>query len=290
MLVLIAPNTKLPSRKRFILPLPPPPAPKSTPKEAFREFCLLHLQYLRFFRLPVIRQSLEKETVLIEYRELPHLEFLVRNMILKAGAGWSHTIVCGRQNYWFCVSLVDDIGANIRIIKTEHDNLDQSSYSELLASKEFWELLCGEKILIYQEDSCIFEDNLDDFLEWDYIGAPWPESQDDNTTGVGNGGFSLRTKRCMLDVIKTISIRDTVFNKSTTRYMSDRGMKVAPEDVYFSLNMIVHNIGKVAPRDIAAAFSSENSFSPGVLGGHNFWLANPDWKDYLYSRLIHRKR
>jgi Protein of unknown function (DUF5672) len=33
------------------------------------------------------------------------------------------------------------------------------------------------------------------FLSFDYIGAPWPQFDDDHT--VGNGGFSLRSKRLM---------------------------------------------------------------------------------------------
>ena len=29
----------------------------------------------------------------------------------------------------------------------------------------------GEKLLIYQEDSCIFHNNYQEFLKYDYIGA-----------------------------------------------------------------------------------------------------------------------
>jgi hypothetical protein len=57
-------------------------------------------------------------------------------------------------------------------------------YSELLCSVEFWEAIPTENILIFQEDSMICsksQRSLLDFLEYDYIGAPWP------TGRVGNG-------------------------------------------------------------------------------------------------------
>jgi adenine-specific DNA-methyltransferase len=55
--------------------------------------------------------------------------------------------------------------------------------------KEEMNLLKGEKILIHQEDSIIFKNNIMDFINFDYIGAPWPKNQDDNFNNVGNGVF-----------------------------------------------------------------------------------------------------
>ena len=44
--------------------------------------------------------KLGKETVLIEFRPLPNLEFLIRNTIIKL-KDWNHTVVCGNINYNF---------------------------------------------------------------------------------------------------------------------------------------------------------------------------------------------
>lgn len=256
------------------------------PKEEYRYFCYRYLDYIRQIELPSVERNKKYETVIIEYRIFPHLEFLIRNMIIKTGSEWSHTIVCGMLNYEFCVYLVNKIGVDIKIIKTDLDDLNQSSYSILLANKEFWSHFNGEKILIYQEDTCLFRDNIKEFLEWDYIGASWPNQQNDNANGVGNGGFSLRTKQCMLDVIDKISLEDTKFNSSTINYMNATNMTIGPEDVYFSLNMIEYNIGRVAPRNIADLFSSETNYHPQSLGGHNFWISNKNWKQLLYNRIV----
>jgi hypothetical protein len=51
--------------------------------------------------------------------------------------------------------------------------------------------------LIVQWDSYILRPDAwdSDFLSFDYIGAPWPQFEDDHL--VGNGGFSLRSKQLM---------------------------------------------------------------------------------------------
>ena len=92
------------------------------------------------------------------------------------------------------------------------ENLTQSEYSELLTTSYFWNLLKGEKILIYQEDSILFKNNIQDFLKYDFIGAPFNKRSDDTLNSVGNGGLSLRSKSKMLEVINLIPVDDCVFN------------------------------------------------------------------------------
>lgn len=255
-------------------------------KLRFRELCLECLPVMRYYNLPLIQKGEKYEAVLIEYRKFPHVEFLIRNAILKLGTEWSFTVICGNLNYEFMKKLCHDISPSIKVIHTNYDNLNQTTYSEFMATVEFWEMFQGEKILIYQEDSCIFYKNIQDFLSWDYIGAPWPKTQDDNPNCVGNGGFSLRTKQCMIDTIKTVSIQNSTVNSHTANYMKNTGMTIVPEDVYFSLNMILHNIGKVADWDSANKFSSESFFNPNAFGGHNFWINCPNWENHVKERTI----
>ena len=254
-------------------------------KELFRNICNNHLPNIRTFLLPNILNNSKYEAVLIEYRIFPHLEFLIRNSILQLGDTWSYTVVCGNLNYSFIVGLCNIISPNIKVIKTNFDNLNQSTYSILLASTYFWNLFYGDKILIYQEDSCIFKSNINDFLKWDYIGAPWLTKQNDTANNVGNGGLSLRTKQCMLDVINKLSIDKILLNSSTLNFMKNAKMTVCPEDVYFSKTMQDYNIGLVADYDSAAMFSTELIYNGDSFGGHNFWLNDINWKnriDMLY--------
>ncbi|MBU1935074.1 FkbM family methyltransferase, partial [Patescibacteria group bacterium] len=256
----------------------------------YRYFCFRYLDDMRQFKLPELKQNLEKEAVMVEFRIFPHLEFIIRNAIKKLGDSWSFTVVCGNKNYDFLVEMVNKMGADIKLIKYDRDNIDHNSYSEMLSSKEFWNKLVGEKILIYQEDSCIFKHNIDDFLGWDYIGAPWPLTQDTNSQMVGNGGLSLRSKSVMLKVIDKVDISKTKYNKSTLDNIAKRKLKIPPEDVYFSKNIIDFNLGKVADWVTANKFSVETQFHKNPFGGHRFWMAIKNWKKFLYTKVLRRKK
>ena len=257
-----------------------------TIKQGFRNFCNHYIPYMRLFTVPQIDVGQRNEAVLIEYRIFPHIEFLIRNTIRFLGSEWSYTIVCGKDNYEYMVQLAAAIHTNIRVIETPYSNLTPSTYSTLLASADFWNLLTGEKLLIYQEDSVMFRSGIDKFLQWDYIGAPWPLNQNDAPVLVGNGGFSLRSKSVMLEVIAKRAIADTRPNSSTASYMAHTGSTVLPEDVYFSKNMQELGIGRVATWADAFEFSTETQYSRDSLAGHNFWLCDPAWELRLYKSLF----
>jgi hypothetical protein len=258
----------------------------SNPKMEYRYFCFRYLKYIRNIEVKNIQLNQGKEAVLIEFRIFPHIEFLIRNTINKLDEEWSHTIICGNINYQFVRKICNEISPNIKVIKLNIDNMSQSEYSDYLCTLNFWNLLYGEKILIYQEDTCIFKTNINDFMDWDYIGAPWKNTQNDTLNCVGNGGFSLRTKKCMIDVINTISLNDTLFNSSTINYMKNVGLTKGPEDVYFSKNIQELGLGKVADYMSASLFSSESVYNKNSLGGHNFWLSNKKWKNTLYDNIV----
>lgn len=245
-------------------------------KEEFRSICLENLDNIRQFNLPEILIESQYEAVLIEYRCLPHLEFLIRNTINKLGLEWSHTVVCGNLNYDFMVNMCQKISNDIKIIRTNYDNLTPKDYSRFLASFDFWNLLNGEKILIYQEDSIIFKTNIRDYLHWDYIGAPWSEDQNINISGVGNGGLSLRTKTIMKQIINEIS-----YSNNSEIY--------EPEDVFFTKNMEILKIGLLADKQSAFDFSTEIIVNKNSFGGHQFWLNDPTWSDRIYNNIIYVK-
>jgi hypothetical protein len=244
----------------------------------FRFLCYSYIDFIRCVELPTIPSKSEWETVLIEYRCFPHLEFLIRNTIITLGEKWSHTIVCGNLNYTYMYEMCKKISPNIKIIRTNYDNLLPTEYNQFLTSSSFWDLFLGKKILIYQEDTLLFKNNIEDFIHWDYIGAPFPKNQNDTPNCVGNGGFSLRTRDIMIQVIETIKVEETIYETSTTEYMKNVNLEFPPEDVYFSKNMQDFCIGKVADWDSAFAFSSESIVNHNSLGGHKFWISDPQWK------------
>jgi hypothetical protein len=237
-------------------------------KELHRYQCLQKLEEIRTIPLSIKPLSVF-QTVLIEFRPLPHLEYLIRNTIRHLPT-WSHTVVCGINNY----SMIRQWFPTLSIIQLPIYNIMASEYSELLLKESFWKQFHGKKILIYQEDSMLFHGKIEPFLLYDYVGAPWPEHQNDNSIGVGNGGFSLRTKKCMIECLQKVPPDSVVPSSSTLEYMKNTKSTCIPEDVYFTKTMIEQKIGLIAPRDIARSFSQETIKSTDPLGGHQFWLAN----------------
>ena len=251
------------------------------PKEEFRVFCSQYIPYIQNIELPIIQEKTMYEAVFIEFRILPHLEFLIRNTILKLGNEWCHTIVCGNLNYAHMKNLCNSISPNINVIRLNYNNLNQSTYSILLATTKFWNMFHGTKILIYQEDSILFKTNIRDFIEWDYIGAPWQNHQNDTTKLVGNGGLSLRTKQIMLDVIAKQDIKTIKLNSGTINYMNHAKLTICPEDVFFCKTMEDFNIGRISDWNTASNFSTEGVLNLNSLGGHNFWIPDLNWKERM---------
>lgn len=98
--------------------------------------------------------------------------------------------------------------------------------------------------LIVQNDGFIINPNLwkDEFLQYDYIGAPWSKygmKVWKRTNRIGNGGFSLRSKKLM-EFIKGFKRID--YN--------------SPEDVITSLVIEKHNF-KYPSVELACKFSLE---------------------------------
>ena len=225
--------------------------------------------------------------LLIEFRILGHLEFLLKAFIIIKLPTWKHTIVCGNENYEFIKNLCNNILVDrINIIKLNINNIAPSSYSELLTQENFWNNFTGERLLIYQEDAILYHNNLNLFMNYDYIGAPWPREQNDNEKGVGNGGFSLRTKSKLLECIKKIKPNDLTLGTSTIQYIKNTKSTYVPEDVYFSKTMIDYKIGKVATWETAKEFSQETQYSLNPVGGHCWWLyylRNTKEKKYFFE-------
>lgn len=90
-------------------------------------------------------------------------------------------------------------------------NINKNNFGEMF-TREVERVMTGAFCLNVQYDSCIIDSEkwTDKFLEYDYIGAPWPkhivEASDmaakpvDNY--VGNGGFSIRSRKFIENAAK----------------------------------------------------------------------------------------
>lgn len=135
------------------------------------------------------------------------------------------------------------------------DNLTIQGYSALLTSKEFWESIKSERVLIFQTDAITCPKskiNIQDFYGYDYVGAPVPMYINILISilfmGKGyfpwhnnyyNGGLSYRTRSKMLKVL--------------SHYPWDRK---CTEDIWFCA-FLPRVGGRLPNRKVAGEFSYE---------------------------------
>lgn len=145
------------------------------------------------------------------------------------------------------------------------NSLDMWSYKVLY---ELWKYVDTDFALIFQADSCVTEPMLwrDEFLEYDYIGAPWPSKTHyvgDQEIRVGNGGFSLRSKK----LLKAFVDLNLPFTDNQTGFYNEDGNIC----VYHRKTLEDYGI-KYAPVEVAARFSSELTVPETVesFGKHKY--------------------
>jgi hypothetical protein len=192
----------------------------------------------------------------VEFRSTPLLVAIVMNVLHNIPADWPIQIFHGKDNLKFLLNsqLSGYIKTN-RILLHQIDSMKGNPMdytSSLLTNSTFWQLVKGEKILFFQLDSVFCSNSphkLQDFLKYDYIGAPW-HSRLKIPAKVGNGGFSLRSRSKLLELLSNYSY-DHQYH----------------EDVWFSRFLHLVN-ASIAPEDIAMTFSVETIFYATPLAVH----------------------
>lgn len=173
---------------------------------------------------------------------------------------------------------------NDRIEHISIPPIDFIGYSKFMI-QELYKFVDTKFCLVIQPDGFVINPNMwtNQFLEYDYIGAPWPNEVCVNNASitkifleknrVGNGGFSLRSKK-LLKACSHIKFDDLDFP------LKSEDMVICH---YLYQDMLKAGI-KFAPFDLARQFSIETpinfqdanlSLSFGFHGKH--WLSN----DYL---------
>lgn len=190
--------------------------------------------------------------VLVEPRTHKALEFVVQNLLENLSSEWTMILYHGNLNLAFVTDIRNrsPFKERIQLVGLPCDNLTREQYSNLMMrSFEFYSYIQTEYFLVAQTDSMILNKHLlNEFLfKYDYVGAPWTNHR------VGNGGFSLRRKSKMIEIME----------KQNFNYH-------LPEDVYFSQCKVVKV--SLPNYETAKRFSIENVFSNDSFACHQPWL------------------
>ena len=133
---------------------------------------------------------------------------------------------------------------NIIIYELNVNNLDFITYSELFKSNYILDKIKEKYILTIQTDGCLCINstyNILDFVKYDYIGGYakekhwWKETKglhNYNAYQCFNGGFSLRNKEAMYNVLRNFK------PKVTKSFYKECPMERFPEDLYYTVGML----------------------------------------------------
>ena len=147
--------------------------------------------------------------------------------------------------------------------KVEIPNISSGEEYSKFVLHDLVQYIDTEYVLIVQADGYIMNPSAwtDEFLDYDYIGAPWESHTGfrhiPNHMKVGNGGFSLRSKK-YLEYTRQL-------------YQDKKDLGIHPEDEFAirkNYTEIVRNKIKLAPLLLARQFSVENQYYSRQFGFH----------------------
>lgn len=203
----------------------------------FRGFTALTFNHFLKQLAPVVNalpihhsKGSEKYTaVIVEGRV--HFAFgpVCRKTMWHLGRGWSLHVFHSQLNGPFVKQVLRGVQPVV-FQELTTQLIDIAYYNQMLKSTWFWQQFQAEKVLIFQVDTLLLRPGIEEFLHYDYIGAPWHAFnqrwtgwlRDVLPDGVGNGGFSFRSVNASLAVVRQYG------NSSPTNEQ---------EDVFFAQGM-----------------------------------------------------
>lgn len=225
-------------------PAPPPPSPYNTSKVA----------------------------LLIENRPSPVLAPLMLHFITVVPPDWHFRFMGSPQSVASInrsVAIRHHVAAGKLQLTHIPDNMStngQEEISQFLTTLWLYEAVLrpAEWLLVFQTDSMLCANsrlNLNDFLEYDWVGAPWnPEGR-----WGGNGGLSLRRVSRIIDVLRN----------------QRRVNGSQPEDVWLSERLAHHPGGKVANGSVSMTFAGEMHDGRAKQNSSNSGMDQADDEDYI---------
>ena len=199
--------------------------------------------------------------VMVEFRAVDQLVSVVHNVNHHIPSTWPIQIFHGKDNEQFIRN--STLAPLIRTGKITLDFMnvtaDRSQTLSLLTDPNFWRRVRGEKVLFFQIDSIMCSNSphrVTDYLQYDYVGAPWTRAilPFDTEYRVGNGGFSLRTRSKVLALLALLKHSPGI-----------------PEDLWYAQNMR-HVNGSIPSIEVAKTFAVESIPYERPVGIHRTTL------------------
>ena len=221
----------------------------------------------------MIKEDFKYTAIIVEPRKHKALEFVLNNICDCLTDEWRIILFHGKNNHEFANEIVSQLNNilyknRITLVNLYVDNLNQQTYtySQLLANRNtIYEHIETDIFLVFQTDSIMLKKNahlIYEYLQYDYVGSPWiicNYEPTKNCNFIGNGGFSLRNKKKMLEIIEKIPYNNE------------------PEDLYFSTNynnIVINKPSYEKALEFCVGEATTLNNLETILAVHQFWPWN----------------
>jgi hypothetical protein len=229
---------------------------------------------------PITLLGAKNIAAIIENRSLSNLVPLILHFSTVLGPEWPIVIFTGANNPTLLNTsipfqrVLNEGRVQIRHLPPNTQFENHAAVSDLLTTPWFWEQLApAGHVLLFQADSilCANSDtSVDDFLEYDFVGAPInvpAEGNDGHGEGF-NGGLSLRNRTMILDIVKKNSWK----TEKEEGKISMEGCVTKRPCLKFEDQWFYHKMKEVgarfASKEVAATFAVETVWYDRPLGYH----------------------
>ncbi|CAL3973114.1 unnamed protein product [Diplocarpon coronariae] len=205
-----------------------------------------------------------KVAFLVETRPLPHLPALLTHMTSIIPPEWTFKLMCSptllnlmRRSP--AIARMEAVGkVQFLDLPSNYSLATRETISQMFTDPHLHRdiLYPAEHLLVWQPDSTFCANaptTLNDFLEWDWIGAPWSKTAEYG----GNGGLSLRKVSRIMGVLD-----------SQTRRHGDGAL----EDLWLTSKLHEMPGNRMPNAMISKKFSVESVWDEKPLGYHIGWL------------------
>lgn len=215
----------------------------------------------------IIEPRFDEITEHVIYNFMHFLNPLEFNLVIISYAGY-HKMIQDKLPY---ASVYDISERHITIDSAGIPNISIASYNAILMDPEFWQILPGETVLIFQRDCIMFRPFSDHYLLYDYAGANYYSNMAPLFGGI-NGGFSIRNRTTMLECIEKVSW-DHIAKYREYHEMPEE-LNAMHEDVFFTHACeILH---KIVPDKYSRTFLCIETDTNESAAIHHGWN-----KDYI---------
>ena len=180
-----------------------------------------------------IHQNNDKCAIFYTFNEYPHTYDVFKNNLLKLGDDYSHIVVCSLNNENYIKTIIGDQIDQIKLIVLPYNNITYNEFNNTLLSKNFWNNINYEEILLHNENTFILENKFNNFSTEDCLGYKLPNVFTYNKYTNGYSEISLRKKKEInkfLDNIDKITINNKLCMEIKEYFTLDK----FPEDILYS--------------------------------------------------------